>query len=289
MSRAIDHLVLCVRELDAARAFYARLGFTLTPRAQHPWGTANFLAQLQGNFLEILTVADRARIPPARTGEFSFGRFNADFLAKRQGFSMLVLQSADARADQAAFAKAGLDTYPPFDFERQATLPDGGTARVAFSLAFVTHPKMPQAAFFCCQQHAPQYFWKPEYQKHQNGALSVAEAVMRAPDPAVFADFFARMQGKQAVSKGRGSLEARAGEGKIAVLDEAGIARRYPGMEFGGDAGSPAFVGYRIAVGDLGAAEALLGKNGVPVKKREGALIVDPADAFGAAIEFAAA
>ena len=51
MNRAIDHLVLCVRDLEAARAIYRRLGFTLTPPARHPWGTGNSLVQLQGNFL----------------------------------------------------------------------------------------------------------------------------------------------------------------------------------------------------------------------------------------------
>ena len=289
MTRAIDHLVLCVRDLDAARAFYARLGFTTTPRAVHPWGTANFLAQMQGNFLEVLTLADRARIPSVRVGEFGFGRFNADFLAKREGFSMLVLQSRDARADQKAFAKAGLDTYPPFDFERQATLPDGSKAQVAFSLAFATHPGMQEAAFFTCQQHAPQYFWKPEYQKHANGAVRVTEVVMRAPDPAAFADFFARLQGPDAVTKGRGSLEVRAGAGKITVLDAAGAARRYPGMEFGGDAAGPVFIGYRVAVADPGVVENLLKKNGVSALAHNGAPVVAPNDAFGAAVEFAAA
>ncbi len=46
--RPIDHLVLAVRDLDAARATYGRLGFTLTPVARHPFGTANSLIQLNG-------------------------------------------------------------------------------------------------------------------------------------------------------------------------------------------------------------------------------------------------
>jgi len=54
---------------------------------------------------------------------------------------------------------------PVFDFSRQAALPGGGEATVAFSLAYVTDGRMPEIAFFTCQQHAPQYFWKPEYQK----------------------------------------------------------------------------------------------------------------------------
>ena len=80
--------------------------------------------------------------------------------------AMLLLTMLVVTRSQAAFTASGLDTYAPFHFERQAKLPDGSSARVAFSLAFVTHKKMPEAVFFTCQQHAPQYFWKPEYQKH---------------------------------------------------------------------------------------------------------------------------
>ena len=166
MTRGIDHLVLAVRDLAKARAFYEALGFTLTPRAEHPWGTANHLAQFHGCFLEILGVADAAKIPPHKPGDFSFGAHNRDFLAQREGMSMLVFQSHDARRDQAEFAGVGLRTYAPFDFGREAKLPDGSLARVAFSLAFVTDSRMPEAAFFTCQQHAPKYFWKREFQWH---------------------------------------------------------------------------------------------------------------------------
>ena len=287
MSRAIDHLVLCVRDLDAARAFYARLGFTCTPRALHPWGTGNFLAQMQGSFLEVLAVADPAKIAPPEPGGFGFGWFNASFLKRREGFSMLVLQTGDAEADRRAFLAAGLDTYPVFDFERMARQPDGGEARVAFSLAFATHKDMPEAAFFTCQQHAPQYFWKPEYQNHENGALGVSEVVMRAPDPAAFMDFFAGLQGKDAVRASPGRLDVRAGDGSIILLDPACVARRYPGMEFAGPKDSPVFIGHRVHVADPGRAETVLRKNGVAQRRIGGALVVDPRAGFGVAVEFA--
>ena len=147
-TRAIDHLVLCVADLDRAKAAYEGLGFITTPRAVHPRGTGNSLAQLQGNFIELLTLGDPAKITPAAAGQFSFGGFNDAFLKRREGFSMLAFASRDARADQAAFAAVGLRTYAPFDFSRQARLPDGGVATVSFSLAFATHPVMPEATFF---------------------------------------------------------------------------------------------------------------------------------------------
>ncbi|MCK6451320.1 MAG: VOC family protein [Alphaproteobacteria bacterium] len=287
--RGIDHLVLCVRDLDAARAFYARLGFTCTPRAVHPWGTANSLVQFQGNFLELLAVDDPAKIARPAPGAFSFGWFNAEFLKRREGMSQLVFQSRDARADQARFRAAGLDTYPPFDFERQAKLPDGSSARVAFSLAFVTHKAMPEAAFFCCQQHAPQYFWKPEYQRHANGARAVSEVVMRAPDPAALAGFFARLQGEDGVAASPGGLTVRTALGTLLVLGADALTERLPEMNLPGPADSPVFVAYRVAVADVDRAEKLLRGNGVPYRRHRGALIIDPIGASGVAIELAEA
>jgi catechol 2,3-dioxygenase-like lactoylglutathione lyase family enzyme len=41
MPRAIDHLVIAARDLEAQAAFYRRLGFQVGTRNRHPWGTEN--------------------------------------------------------------------------------------------------------------------------------------------------------------------------------------------------------------------------------------------------------
>ena len=66
------------------------MGFTVTPRAEHPFGTANHLVQLQGNFLELLGIASPTRIPDERAGAFNFADFNRRFLDVAEGMSMLV-------------------------------------------------------------------------------------------------------------------------------------------------------------------------------------------------------
>lgn len=285
MTRGIDHLVLAVRDLDKARAFYEALGFTLTPRAFHPWGTANHLVQLNGCFLEILGIADAAKIPPHAAGTFSFGAHNRDVLAKREGMSMLVFQSHDARRDQAEFAAAGLQTYAPFDFGRDAKLPDGGVARVAFSLAFVTDPRMPESAFFTCQQHAPKYFWKRDYQVHANGARTIAEVVMVAPDPPALAEYFANLQGKDSVQSEREALTIATARGRIRVLAPAAFAGRF-GAPDGGPA-EPHFAAFRIAGVDPAGQAARLAAAGIPHRTAGGAVQVAASAAFGVAIEFA--
>ena len=286
MTRGIDHLVLAVRDLEKAHAFYAALGFTLTPRAVHPWGTTNHLAQLRGCFLELLAVPEPGKIAPAKPGEFGFGAFNRDFLARREGMSMLVFQSDDARRDQAEFAANGLHTYAPFDFGREAKLPDGTVARVAFSLAFVTDPRMPEAAFFACQQHAPKYFWKLDYQTHANGARSIAKVIMVAPEPPALADFFAKLQGREAVRIDGGALRVATARGRVVVLTPAGFAARFSGAAPA--AATPHFAAFRITGVDPAAQAVRLASAGIAHRAFNDAVQVPASAAYGVAIEFAA-
>jgi hypothetical protein len=286
--RGIDHLVLCVNDLDAARRTYMRLGFTLTPRAVHPFGTGNSLAQLHGNFLELLTVVDPAKIPRPVAGEFSFAAYNEDFLRRREGLSMLVFESGDARADRDAFAAAGLTTYMPFEFARKARLPDGGEATVAFTLSFVTDQRLPEAVFFTCQQHAPQYFWKPDYQLHPNGALAVVETIMVAEDPLALGDLFAGLQGRDAVRQRDGTLDVTTARGRVTVLPPDAAAERFAGLPLRGAPDTPHFVGYRVAVRDLDTLRLRFDASDVQYRPMSGAIQIAPDIAYGTFIEFCA-
>ncbi|WP_225150063.1 VOC family protein [Bradyrhizobium sp. NBAIM08] len=173
MPRRLDHLVICVHDLQQAALDWQKLGFTLTPTGVHPFGTSNRLAQFSDNFLELLAVTDDALVPAAAPGRFSFAAHHRDFLGRSEGMSMLALHSTDAHADAARFAARRIGAYAPFDFGRDAVLPAGGTARVEFSLAFATDPAMPGIAFFTCEQrHPPELFWKPDYQRHAHGATA---------------------------------------------------------------------------------------------------------------------
>jgi hypothetical protein len=200
--RAIDHVVLAVQDLDRAALSYQELGFTLTPRAAHEdrMGTSNRLAQFRGrNFIELLEVDrpeglarhDLAASPPF----FSFGDHNRLAVRERDGLSMMVFASDDARADILSFSSANLPTFAPFDFERFAELPDGAQVTVAFSLAFVQSPEMPRVAFFVCENRAQDYFWKPEYQSHANGATGIVAVYLSSVAPERDAAFVNKMFG----------------------------------------------------------------------------------------------
>lgn len=282
--RPIDHLVLAVRDLDAARETYRRLGFTLTPMARHPFGTANSLALLDGSYLELLAVADAAAIPEAGAGQFSFGAFNRDYLEGRQGLSMVALRSEDADADRAAFAKHGLPAYEPFHFARMAKGPDGVEREVSFSLAYTSDARTHgRAGFFTCQHHHPENLWWPELMRHPNGAVRVDSAVFVTRDPADFHIFFTYFTGQHDMLSTSLHVKFDLGRSSLDVLSPVAF-RAY----FGEDAGDDprCFTAYRVVVSDLAATKALLGENGVPYAELSGALVVASEFAHGVAIAF---
>ena len=288
LNRGIDHLVLCAHDLDALRAFYQRIGFTLTPKAMHPFGTANSLAQLDGFFLELLTVAAPDLIAEPAPGRFSFGAYNRDYLKDGEGCSMLVFEGQDARADAQEFAAAGLDTYEPFDFERKARLPDGTEVRVAFSLAFVTHADMPRTTYFTCQQHAPEYFWKPEYQSHPNTAREILTVTFVARNPKSYGDFFEKLQGQGSVAERDEGLEIATARGSVVVLSEQAWQGKYDGFPAPDLEAGPQIAAYTLGVADLGKAREIVRGANVAVREDDERIVVSPHDAFGVAIEFRA-
>ena len=86
--KGIDHLVLAGHDLEAMRSHYQALGFTVTPRGQHPFGTGNSLVQLHGTYLEPLAVTAPQDVPEHRAGQFSFAAFNRDYLKRHEGCSI---------------------------------------------------------------------------------------------------------------------------------------------------------------------------------------------------------
>ncbi len=197
MPRGLDHLVLAVHDLDAARRLYEAMGFRVGSRNRHPWGTENLIVQFPGVFLELITVGEGAAIAPHGPGAISFGAAVRDSLARREGACMLVLESHDAAADRAAFDAAGIGGFAGFDFERRATRADGSTARVAFSLAYAASKLLPEVTTFVCQQHEPQNFWNVAFQSHLNGAKGIDAVTLVAENPSDHAEFLSHFTGQR--------------------------------------------------------------------------------------------
>ena len=145
---------------------------------------------------------------------------------------------------------------------------------------------MPDAVFFACQQHAPKYFWKLDYQTHANGARTIAEVVMVAADPAAIADFFAKLEGPESVRRDGADLHVATARGKISVLTPSSFAARFPGEP--PDAATPRFAAATIPGVDPVAQAARLKAAGIPHRLTAHAVQVPAGAAFGMALEFTA-
>lgn len=262
-------------------------GFTMTPPAEHPFGTGNSLVQLNGFFLEFLHLPNPHLVSEPGKDEFGFAAFNREFMQDgAQGCSMLVFEADDASAEQARFEAAGLQTYQPFGFSRLARQPDGEEVTVGFSLAFTTHKDMPRAAFFYCQQHSPEYFWKAEYQRHANTAVGINEVALVAQDPLHYQEFLALVANGDVVTSQDDHVRVRTPRGDVTIyrpeLFEAEYGYGAPSLSNG-----PVIAGYRIDVENREVARNYLDDTQIAWRETPSGHAIGPDDAAGTVMAFA--
>jgi hypothetical protein len=147
----IDHIVIGVRDLDAAQAQFAdRYGLTTVEGGRHPgWGTANRLVPLGAAYLELVTVVDQAEasnsdfgrwVTTILKGDSRFGwavrTDNLDRTASRLGLKVAQGSRRSPAGDTlqwriAGVAQAAEDSSLPFFIEWGAGTPLPGRATVA--------------------------------------------------------------------------------------------------------------------------------------------------------------
>ena len=269
LTRPIDHLVLPVTTLTLARSRLTSLGFTVAPDARHPFGTGNCLVFFEDHtFLEPITIMDRAAADLAAAEGLTFVKRLKRFTERHgEGFAMVALNSADARADRQMFEHAGASAGDVFEFRRMAPLPDGSEREIGFALAFMENPAAPDATVFVCQHFAAEVLFQPVYLTHPNGATGISRVIAVADDPPSFAPFLA---------------EATGGGDEILVLDAAGYRARY-GVEAPAPRRGLVFAAFDIRVADL---DRALGYSGPTALRHDGRIVVPPAPGLGATLAF---
>src|SRR5258706_865561 len=285
MPHGLDHIVHAVRDLDAAAEFYSSAGFSVGARNRHAWGTHNRIVQLKNCYIEILEVAEPEKIVPHDARSFSFGAFNRDFLAKREGFSMLILNSSNAADDARSFESSGIANSKVFDFAREGTKPDGTPVKLAFSLAFASDPASPDVRFAVCQHHFPENFWDPAFQTHANGAGAVPGVAMVTDHPTDHHICLKTFTGVSDLHSSSIGIKARTENGDVEIMepvsfrDQFGISPAVEGEEMTLNALS-------FEVGDIARIEALHRQSGIASQRHMGRLVVPPDVSYGATLIF---
>ena len=124
MLTRIDHVMICVPDLQEGIDAYTKIGFDVRPGGVHPGrGTHNAISFLQEDYVELMSVrdADEYRKAAGASGGL------LDFLGKGGGFRFVAVQSSDLEADVAAMRARGVDVGDASAGGR--TTPDGKTLR----------------------------------------------------------------------------------------------------------------------------------------------------------------
>ena len=120
MFTRIDHLMICVPDLERGMTQYRRMGFNIHPGGVHPGkGTHNAIALNQEDYLELLAIRDPAEHRAAARGPGSPHAGMEEFIAAGGGIRYVILQSDDLAADVAAMRARGVDVSDVLDGGRQ--------------------------------------------------------------------------------------------------------------------------------------------------------------------------
>jgi catechol 2,3-dioxygenase-like lactoylglutathione lyase family enzyme len=276
----IDHTLIGVRDLEAARDRWVRLGFTVTPRGRHiGWGTGNYCIMLGCGYVELLGIVDPA--------EFTN---NLDrFLRTREGLMGLAFATGDAARCAAALRATGIAADGPKDLKRLLELPEG-TVTPSFSLVYLPTDAVPALSAFVCQHRTPELVRRPEWLTHANGARALLGMTVACVDPAVLAPAYRRLLGDRAVSSGDGRLRVETGAGWIDFATPAALARRYESVAPLPGQKPPWAAAMTIGVADIDRCRAALAAGGFAPRALEpcpeAGIALGPMDASGLYLEF---
>jgi len=290
MFTGIDHVMICVPDLERAIEQYRRIGFNMHPGGVHPGkGTHNAIAFNQDDYLELLAIRDPAehRAAAAQPGSTHAGL--EDYVAAGGGLRYVVLQSDDLAADVAAMRARGVDVSDPIDAGRRTAA--GLALRWKFA---VPGPRNPLPVFFIQQLNPVEERRRqvPGAGSHPNGARAIERAYIVSGDAPAAASVYARVFGVPQPTLQKGTVIAahmavfQVGPHGLGIVQPYGpgpaagaLARRGPG---------PFQALYRTT--GMNAAAEWMAAHGLPPPARgvrnngEQAMLIAPPDACGAYI-----
>ena len=193
MLLAIDHIVIVVRDLEAAMRSYEQLGFTVVRGGRHPVGTHNALISFaDGSYIEII----------------AFYRDNPDHrwwkpLQKGEGLVDFCMQTDDLAGDTGKLRGAEVQIDDPVPWSRAR--PDGYQLKWVLSLAREGHRGV---APFLIQDETPRSERVPQRFDHKNGAAGIGTVTVAVEDLATVQRWYGTVLGYDGVSIKRHDLQA---------------------------------------------------------------------------------
>lgn len=272
----VDHVVVTVRDLDAAAAAWRALGFTISPRGTHSphMGSANHTIMFGEDYMELLGVL----VPTEHNAPMR------EWLTKREGLERAAFTALDAAAGTMELRARGIDAPDMVAFSRPVELPNGGASEARFNVMRWPAALRPGGLrIFACQHLTRGTVWIPELQHHANGAACILRIEMLCAEPNRAAAEMAGLLDQPVTTDADGACVVQTGAGRanLVFLDRATLAARHPGVSL---EGLPA----------EGAAALVLGTRDYPAAARalgvsvDGAVAVPASRATGVLLRFLA-
>ena len=218
----LDHVVVAVRDLDAAAAAWNRIGFTLSPRGTHSahLGSANYTIVFGEDYIELLGILNETEHNQPTTA----------FLKEREGVERTAFTTDDAAAGVEELKARGLAGQGPISFSRPVDLPDGSKSAAKFNVFTWPLNEAPGGLrIFACQHLTPETVWIPELKSHAHGAQGLVQVEVLSSAPQQVADQLARLIDQKAEAVEGGFRVASGGNrASFVFYDAAGFAARYP-------------------------------------------------------------
>jgi hypothetical protein len=258
----IDHIIIAVRDLEAARLGWQRLGFTLTPRGRHiGQGTANYCIMFGRDYLELLGFVER--------DEHAHRLEN--FLAQREGpMSVAFAPEYDAEATAAALTVRGLHPSAPRALGRALELPEGAVTP-RFSLLNLPPAETPALDCFICGHLTPELVRRPPWLDHPNGVTGIKAVHLVADDPAALVPAYRQLFGDDRVAMTLRGVEIDTGRNTLVFTRPALSSTDIP---------PPTITALELSVADRAATAAYLKGAGIAfMELPDGRLAIAPNEA----------
>jgi hypothetical protein len=272
----IDHTLVGVRDLEAAKSVWHDLGFTLTPRGRHiGWGTGNYCIMLESGYIELLGVVDSNQ----------FLNKLDRFLERREGLMGLAFGTDDPAACREALAKAGAEPEGPKDLKRKIELPDGDQLP-AFSLIFPKPAATPDISAFVCHHLTPGIIRRPEWLRHANRARRLVSVTIVSEDPVKAALGYLPIFGPDRLKVSDALTVVQTGGGALRFVNPDGLKTLYEALLPLPEHPAPWMAAMKIEVADKNRCLDHLRRHNLPVEKTGKGCLVPPEVADGCIIEF---
>jgi catechol 2,3-dioxygenase-like lactoylglutathione lyase family enzyme len=272
----IDHVVIVVRDLDAARDTFRRMGFTVTPRGRHTLGSQNHCVMFGDDYLELLGSPEGAPHPSRQ--------YYTEFARVGEGLAAIAFGTDSAKGAYTEMLWAGFAPSDPAEFARPVELP-GGTREARFRVSMAALEQTPGGRAFVCEHLTREVVWRPEHLRHANGATEIAAVAIVAEDPASSARPYERLLATTAEPIAEG-LVVRTGRASIAFAPAARLAARLPSVRMSRRP-APLMAALFIRVADRDAAAAALAAGGLPhARMPDGSIALGADVAHGVAVVF---